>query len=463
MGILRLRAGAPIRRRALRQRRGATSRPRNLDVLHRVGRLDWDSIEPSILGTLFERSLDPNKRAQLGAHYTSREDILAAVEPVLRAPLRRRWAEVREQAEKLVERRGAASGGRATRLNNDLSRLLSGFAEEIASVRVLDPACGSGNFLSVSMQQLLNLEKEVIAFAGDVGLPAFFPSVGPEQVHGIELDAYAHELATATVWIGYNQWLRDNGFGRPSEPILKRLETVTQMDAILAHDEQGNPVAPEWPEADVIVGNPPFLGGSKVRRELGDQYVEDLFILYEGRVAASADLVCYWFERARRQVEHLKAHRVGLLATQSIRRGTSRRVLDNIKRTGDIFMAWSDQPWVLEGAAVRISMIGFDDGSETERSLDGDFVATINSDLTGTIDLSRAQALAENRNIGFRCDEKGGPFDIGADLAQAMVDAPTNPNGRPNSEVVTPYINALDITQRTRNIWIVDFGVNVPE
>ena len=124
----------------------------DLDVLHRVGRLDWDSIEPSILGTLFERSLDPSKRAQLGAHYTSREDILAVVEPVLMAPLRRRWAEVREQAEKLAERRDAASGGQATRINNDLSRLLSRFAEEIAGVRVLDPACGSGNFLSVSMQ-----------------------------------------------------------------------------------------------------------------------------------------------------------------------------------------------------------------------------------------------------------------------------------------------------------------------
>ena len=149
-----------------------------LNVLHRVGRLDWDSIEPSILGTLFERSLDPSKRAQLGAHYTSREDILAVVEPVLIAPLRGRWAEVREQAEKLAERRDTASGGRATRINKDLSRLLSRSAEEIAGVRVLDPACGSGNFLSVSMQNLLNLEKEVIAFARDAGLSGFFPSVG---------------------------------------------------------------------------------------------------------------------------------------------------------------------------------------------------------------------------------------------------------------------------------------------
>jgi hypothetical protein len=129
---------------------------RGPEVLHRTGRLDWDSIEPSSLGTLFERSLDPSKRAQLGAHYTSREDILAVVEPVLAAPLRGRWAEVRELAEKLVEKRVTASGGPATRINNDLSRLLSRFAEQIASVRVLDPACGSGNFLGVSMHNLLN-------------------------------------------------------------------------------------------------------------------------------------------------------------------------------------------------------------------------------------------------------------------------------------------------------------------
>jgi hypothetical protein len=293
----------------------------DLEVLHRVGRLDWDSIEPSILGTLFERSLDPSKRAQLGAHYTSREDILAVVEPVLMAPLRSRWAEVREQAEKLAERRDTTSGGRATRINNDLSCLLSRFAEEIAGIRVLDPACGSGNFLSVSLQNLLNLEKVVISFARDMGLPTFFPRVGPEQVHGIELDAYAHELATAAVWIGYIQWLRDNGFGRPSEPILKPLETVTQMDTILAHDEQGNPVEPEWPEADVIVGNPPFLGGNRVRRELGGEYLNDLWKVYEGRVPAFADLVCYWFEKARKQVANSKAGRVGFLATNSIRGG----------------------------------------------------------------------------------------------------------------------------------------------
>jgi type II restriction/modification system DNA methylase subunit YeeA len=201
-----------------------------LRILHRISGLDWGSIEPAILGTLFERSLDPDKRAQLGAHYTSLEDILTVVEPVLMAPLRRRWTEVQAQARSLVERRDASSGGQRTQRNNELGRLLADFTDEIAAVRILDPACGSGNFLYVALKQLLDLEKEVIAFAREVSLTGFFPKVEPEQVHGIESDPYAHELATATVWIGYIQWLRDNGFGTPSEPILKPLETVTQME-----------------------------------------------------------------------------------------------------------------------------------------------------------------------------------------------------------------------------------------
>src|SRR5215203_912691 len=168
------------------------------------------------------------------------------------------------------------AGGARTQRNNELTRLLEDFAGEIAAVRVLDPACGSGNFLYVSLKELLDLEKEVITFAGEGGLTGFFPRVGPEQVHGIEINEYAHDLAAATVWIGYIQWLRDNGFGRPAEPILKPLETVSQMDAILAHDEQGNPMEPEWPEADVIVGNPPFLGGNRLRGELGDEYLSDV-------------------------------------------------------------------------------------------------------------------------------------------------------------------------------------------
>jgi type II restriction/modification system DNA methylase subunit YeeA len=434
-----------------------------LRILGRLSGLDWGSIEPAILGTLFERSLDPSKRAQLGAHYTSRDDILAIVEPVLMAPLRRRWAEVQEQARSLVERRETSSGGTRTQRHNELSRLLTGFAEEIEAVRVLDSACGSGNFLYVSLKELLDLEKEVINFADAVGVPKFFPKVGPEQVHGIEINEYAHDLAAATVWIGYIQWLRDNGYGRPAEPILKPLETVTQMDAILALDENGEPVEPEWPEADVIVGNPPFLGDKKMRTELGDDYVVPLRSLYSGRVPAGADLVAYWFERARDQIDRGTVKRAGLLATNSIAVGTNRKVLTMIKRTGDIFMAWRDRPWVLDGAAVRVSMIGFDDGTEQNRYLDGAPVARIGTDLRGDLDTTVATRLSENKKLAFVGDTKKGKFEITRSLADEMLKAPLNPNGRPNSDVIRPWINALDITRRSRDMWIIDFGVNTPE
>jgi hypothetical protein len=166
---------------------------------------------------------------------------------------------------------------------------------------------------------LLDLEKEVINLAQSLGDSRAFPAVSPEQLHGIEINPYAHELAQVTVWIGYIQWLRENGFGVPSEPILKPLHNILLMDAILAYDEQGKPVEPKWPEADVITGNPPFLGGKRLRRELGEKYVDDLFTLYENRVSHEADLVCYWFEQARKQIVAGCARRIGLLATNSIR------------------------------------------------------------------------------------------------------------------------------------------------
>ena len=140
----------------------------------------------------------------------------------------------------------------------------------------------------------------------------------PAQLYGIEINAYAHELAQATVWIGYIQWLRENGFGDPPEPILKPLHNIVQMDAILAYDEAGRPVEPEWPEAEVEIGNPPFLGGSKVRGELGDKYANALFSMYDDRIPALADLVCYWFEKARKLIETQQLHRVGLLVQSSV-------------------------------------------------------------------------------------------------------------------------------------------------
>ncbi len=246
----------------------------SMDTLVGVSGLDWAQIKPSIFGTLFERSLDPARRSQLGAHYTGEADILLIVEPVLMAPLRRRWEQVQAEAQALAAERSApaapAKGQKRANIDKKLRTLLMGFAGELAAVQVLDAACGSGNFLYIALRQLLDLEKEVIRYAAETGLGAFFPSVNPAQLHGIEINTYAHQLAQATIWIGYIQWLRENGYGLPAAPILKPLDNIQLMDAILAYDAQGKPYEPEWPTADVIIGNPPFLGDKKMRGELGD-------------------------------------------------------------------------------------------------------------------------------------------------------------------------------------------------
>lgn len=328
---------------------------------------------------------------------------------------------------------------------------------------MLDPACGSGNFLYVALKQLLDLEKQVINLATDLGLSQLIPIVGPEQLYGLEVNEYAYELAQVTVWIGYIQWHYDNGFARMSEPILRPLSTIQLQDAILAFDEAGKPVEPAWPEADVIIGNPPFLGGKRLRTELGSSYVDSVFTLYDGRVPREADLVTYWFERSRALIEQGHVQRVGLLATQAIRGGANRKVLERIKSSGDIFMAWSDRKWILNGAAVQVSMVGFDNGSETERALNDTRVSSINPNLTSNLDLTKAGRLVENAGIAFMGDTKGGSFDLTPEQAVPMLSASLNPNGRSNKEVVRPWVNGLDITRRPRGMFIVDFGTNMSE
>ncbi|MBA3472406.1 MAG: class I SAM-dependent DNA methyltransferase [Rubrobacter sp.] len=228
----------------------------------------------------------------------------------------------------------------------------------------------------------------------------------------------------------------------------------------MVRDENGEPKEPEWPEADVIVGNPPFLGGNKIRAELGGEYVEDLFELYKGCVPAFADLVCYWFERARRQVEEGKARRVGLLATNSIRGGVNRRVLERTKDTGDIFFAESDRPWILNGAAVRVSMVGFDNGSESEKRLGGAPVQKINADLTGDLELSAAQRLNENAGLCFYGSQQKGSFDITPAQAKELLAEP-NPFGLDTKQVVRPATNGAQLLRRTSETWVIDFGVSM--
>ena len=435
--------------------------PAELAVVREAGRFDWSEVEPAIFGTLFERSLDPSKRSQIGAHYTHPDDIRAVVEPVLMAPLRAEWDEVRSRVEELAERVRAGSGRTAVTARREVERALLGFLERLGRVRVLDPACGSGNFLYISMNLLKDLEKEVITFAGTAGLNLPLYQVGPGQLYGLEINAYAHELAQAAIWIGYIQWHQKNGFPVRRDPVLQPLDTVRNMDAVLDQTGPGAPREPDWPEADVIVGNPPFLGGKLLRTYLGDQYVDSLFSVYAGRVPAEADLVCYWFEKARAMLEAGRVKRCGLLATQGIRGGANRQMLARIKETGDVFLAYSDRPWVLDGAAVHVSIVGFDDGCEQERALDGRVVGEINANLTAAVDLTMARRLKENLGLAFMGDTKGGPFDIPESLAQQMLRG-INPHTRSNREVLRPWVNGLDITRRPRRMWIIDFGVDMP-
>ncbi len=477
-----------------------------LKVLVEASRLDWSAVDPSIFGTLFERGLDPAKRAQLGAHYTSRQDIEALVEPVVMAPLRRAWETARARARDLLDKSEAKSGAGRDKYTTPTivknreraASAVADFLGYLGSVKVLDPAGGSGNFLYVTLQKMKDLEKEAVNWAADRGLQPPLPLVHPRQFFCIEVNPYAYELAQMTLWIGYLQWIRANGLGQASDPVLESLEgNFLNMDAIVGTSSavearRGGPpwppgmdseppregtVAlpygprsgavptphePSWPKVDFIVGNPPFLGGKMLRRELGDAYVDRLFAAWDGRVPREADLCCYWFERARQQIADGTCQRAGLLATQGIRGGANRQVLNRIKRTGDIFFAESDRPWILDGANVHVSMVGFDKGDEMGRVLDGKAVSVINANLTGTADITQARRLPENVSLVFMGDTKGGAFDIEEPLALQFLRQP-NPHGIPNSQVVTPWVNGKDVTARSRSMCIIDFGVGMHE
>ena len=412
---------------------------------------NWRNIEPSIFGTLFEGALDASKRFQLGAHYTSADDIMAVIEPVVMKPLRQEWQAVKAQADALPDS------------SNDAAlAILDEFRGRLTSVTVLDPACGSGNFLYIALRALLDLEKEVIDYAAEHGQYDWTPRVSPAQMRGLEIDHYAAEIARTALWIGYIQWHQTNGFGYAHNPVLMPYGIVQRTDAILDYDDNGNPMEPEWPDAEFIVGNPPFLGHGNFRDGLGDEYVDVLYSLYGDRIPNSSDLCCYWLEKARAQIADGKANRAGLLATQEIRYQYSRPVLQRIKQSGDIFMAVSDQNWVLGGANVHIAIIGFDDGSDTDRILDGEQVADINSDLSSGSDLTQAHKLAENAQISFMGDTKVGPFEISRGVAQQMLARP-NPHGKPNSDVVKRWMNGQDINRNPSDMWIIDFGNDMSE
>ena len=423
-----------------------------LKLVLKCAELDWSNIEPSIFGTLFERGLDPDKRSQQGTHYTDPETIMKIVRPVVLEPWLREWEVEKAALAKQVDR--------AKRQVSDAAKQrYYAFLEKLVNFRVLDPACGSGNFLYLSLRGLKDFEKRVTHEAEALGLPPQFPRVGPEAVLGIEVNPYAAELARVTIWIGEIQWMIENGFGAAKNPVLKPLDQIECRDAILTENE----LEPIWPTVDVIVGNPPFLGDRKMIRGLGMQYATAVRAAYHGRVPGGADLCCYWFEKAREAIAAKRCSAAGLVATSSIRGGANRFVLNSIAKSIPIFNAWSDEQWVNEGATVHVSLICFGDGLHP-RSLNGGSVTTIHSDLTGMtantgVDLTRAKKLPENKQACFYATVKAGSFDIPGSLARSWLPLP-NPHGKPNSDVVRPWSNVKDITQRPSDRWAVDFGAS---
>lgn len=453
----------------------------DVEELYQAAQRDWSQIDPSILGTLFERGLDPAKRSQLGAHYTDREKIMMIVKPVIIDPLEAEWGEALTKMTALIEsapKRTAerlltpAEKRKAEKLKDEAAALHSAFIERLVNFRVLDPACGSGNFLYVALRALKDIEHRANLDAEALGLPRGFPRVGPECVLGIELNPYAAELARVSVWIGEIQWMRRNGFDAAKNPILRNLDTIECRDAVLdvATGKQAR-----WPHADAIIGNPPFLGSKYLRKGrpatrtkpalegLGDDYVDALFGAYAGEVPASADLVSYWFCKAHQAIQVGRLIAFGLIATKSVGKGASNQPLALIRAQTSfkIFDAWRNEPWIVDGADVRVAIVCARPNPPNCR-LDGSNVASINADLTSGLDLSGARPLPENKGKAFQGVKLNGPFEISSDVARRMLVEPTNPNGQKNARVVRRFYGNDDVTMRESDGWIVDF-TNYPD
>ena len=450
----------------------------DVEALRGASALDWSAIDPSIFGTLFERGLDPAKRSQFGAYYTDPLTIMRLVEPVVVRPLVREWSRRQGEIATLLSKRDylrvRAKGipsktkslrDRFARLRTEANRyerkanaLFAEFLEELREFKILDPACGSGNFLYLALKAIKDIEHHANLVVERLGLERQLPVTGPHNLLGLEINPYAAELARTTIWIGELQWRRQNGFNWKTDPVLDSLNQIECRDALVNVD--GSRAV--WPKASVVVGNPPFIGNKRMRNELGVAYTTALRRAYADKVSAEADLVCYWFESAREAIVERGLGAAGLVATNSIRQGASRHVLDKIGETARIFDAWTDEPWGNDGAKVRVSLVSFGRCSE-EALLNGTPTAAIPSDLSGHgSDLTSATSLVANGGTAFQGTSKVGSFEIPGEEARHWL-LQANPHGRPNSDVVKPWANGQDLTQRPSDTWIVDFGVEMDE
>ena len=463
-------------------------------ILQMAADADWQHVEPSIFGTLLTRALDPAERHRLGAQFTPREFVERVVRPTVEVPIRERWIAVQAEALQLRE------AGRAKQAETVLRR----FHDWLKALTFLDPACGSGNFLYVTMHLVKRIELEVIRTLEEVtGKHEIrLAEVEPRQFHGIEVKPWAREIAELTLWIGFHQFWKEHHGVQPPEPILQDTKTLVCHDAVLAWDEiredpgrarldptprikdpvsgrlvpdpratlaylePVNPRQPPWPKADFIVGNPPYLGKQKKRKELGDGYVDALQHTYPD-LPPAADYVMCWLARAASLVASGDCVRAGLITTNSIRQKQNRGVIEDAASAGaQVVWAIPDHPWVDEkgGAAVRVAMtviaracpeailVTVDEaGMVTERR-----GPHLNSDLTLGVDVARAgsEPLVANEGlatVGFKFYGDGFVLDE----AEARERLALDPRHR---AIIRPFRNGRDLTDRPRGSWLIDFG-----
>ena len=444
---------------------------------------DWREVEPAIFGTLLEQALSEADRAKLGAHYTPRAYVERLVVETVIEPLREDWRNVLGAAQ-LARDGGDAKGALAR---------VEAFHETLCATRVLDPACGTGNFLHVAQELMKKLEGEVLDAAGELGAREKLGGiadrfVGPRQFLGMELNERAVAIADLVLWIGHLQWhFRTRGFA-PKEPILEKLDHIHKRDAVLDWDgapaprfvggreTYPNPRRPDWPEAEFIVGNPPFIGGKDLRARLGDAKAQALWAAHP-QMNESADFVMYWWDRCAELLTRkgTRLRRFGLVTTNSITQVFQRRVVErhlSARKPVSLLIAIPDHPWTKAGkdaAAVRIAMTvaaaGKHDGRLrevlSESGLDGDEPqialserkGRINADLTVGVDVTRAEGLMASEGLcspGVKLHGAG--FIVTPQEAEAL-----GLGRRPGLEAhIRAYRNGRDLMARPRGVMVID-------
>jgi len=441
-----------------------------IGTLHNAARFEWEAVEPAIFGTLLEQALTDSERARLGAHYTPRPYVERLVQATIMDVLDAEWdAIVHPPDDSEIE----------------LTKV-EAFHKRIAALRILDPACGTGNFLYVAMENLMRLEGDVIETIRQLGGSAM-PQVGPQQFLGLELNPRAAVIAELVLWIGWLRWRMKNDPEAAPEPVLKQFGNINfgghaGYDAVLRHKPTGepdtdNPMIPDWPEADFIVGNPPFIGkGAQMRRALGDDYVEALWEA-NPRVPRSADFVMQWWDRGANILSSQNSPliRFGLVTTNSITGSFNRRVMDGYLNAGCISLKFAvpDHPWTKaqDAAAVRIAMTvaerGEGDGQlitvirEEDLQTDQPLLEVkaengrINSDLSLGANVSSTSQLRANEGLSSNGMMLAGQ---GFKVTKAYAEELIRKDGDDARAIVRPYVGGSELVQRSVGEYVVDFA-----